>query len=159
MTMHETLFADADGTALLWGGHSLVQVRRGSITIAKVDALTARLKEAIASPMPHKAALLLLEEGAQVPDDAVRKHQQAALPPLLRSREVSTALVVLGDSLGAQLQRSLARMYLIGARGCRVFSNADDAITWLTTELNTHGVRCDAAGWRDALADARRWPR
>jgi hypothetical protein len=157
--MFEVLFSDADGTALLWGGHSLVQVRRGIITLEKVDMLTARLKEAIASPIPHKAALLILEETAEVPADNVRKHQQKLLPPLLRHPDVSTALVVFGDNLGAQLQRSLARMYLIGARGCRVFSNPDDAIAWLTTVLNTHGVRCERNDWHLALAEARRWPR
>lgn len=154
----EILFATADGTAVLWAGRSLIQVRRLGISIAEVDTITSRLREIVAANTHHHGALLVLEATALVVSEAVRNHQRSAFGDLMKRRDVSTALVVLGDSITAQMQRTLARMFSLGAPAFKVFSQPDDGVAWLVDEFRKHDVTCDAEAFKAAVAAARRFP-
>ncbi len=154
----EILFSTADGTAVLWAGRTLIQVRRLGITIAEVDAVTSRVRQIMSDAGHHHGALILLEPTALVLSESVRNHQRQALGDLVRRADASVALVVAGDTITAQMQRTLARMVSLGAPRFKVFAQPDDGVAWLVDELRQHNVPCDTEAFKAAVAAARRFP-
>lgn len=155
MAAADIIYADADGTALLWDDRALVQIRRQRLLPEHLHALVARLTTAIDGRQPHYGAFMLLEENAPVLTDDVRRLQRETMLGLMRRRDVSSAVVVLGEGVTTSMQRTLVRMFSIGAPALKVFDNVDDAIAWLEAELRRRNVAFDTSRFARDLAAAR----
>jgi hypothetical protein len=147
----ETLHA-VDGSWLYTAGSLFIQVRRGELGVDTFDRIIAALQRQRAR-MPRgavHASIVLTEEGAPIPPEAVRIRQRAFVGEYLKDRNARLVAVVLGQTVDASLLRSASRGVVPSHPQLRVMSTIEEACAWLGAELGRA-----PAELVDAIAEAR----
>ncbi|CAN5742617.1 hypothetical protein BH11MYX4_BH11MYX4_02620 [soil metagenome] len=115
----------------------VVQVRRGSMTLAGVEQVASILRLARARGRRQDGALIaVLEDSAELSTGAVRARQMALIRELLAHDRSWAATVVAEGTAKAALLRTFMRLLALGQTHAAVFGTALDAGRWLEKRVN-----------------------
>jgi hypothetical protein len=133
----EQLFLDADH-AVVFANPVVVQVRRGPMTLASLEKIDRAMRDARArhlAPGARTAAIAVLEEGAPVMGDDVRARQRKAVEGQLEGVDARLAVMVVGDGVGAMMQRTVARGVLFANARVKAVKTAAEAAAWVAPHV------------------------
>jgi hypothetical protein len=127
-----------------------VHIRRGAMTLptlAEIDRATITGLTRGSSPT---ALVSVIEQGAPIPDAAVRAEQKRVLGKLFERADLRCGVVIEGDDVQTSLARSVARTLLVGNPRVRIGASIDEIAEFIGgyTELDRSEVV-------RAIADAR----
>lgn len=125
----KVLYADA-ANVLARQGRVLVQLRRGAMTHAALDAVEAQMPSVTAESDPI-GLLVVFEPGAVVPPADVRRRQRELVRRSLRLGHVHAAIVILEEGVTGVLLRTVSRTMALGHPRTRTFATLDEAATWI----------------------------
>jgi hypothetical protein len=123
---------------LVFAAPLLVQVRRGAMTLAALNAIERRVREPrvrIVAPGARVALVAVLEEGAPVVRDEVREEQRRVIHGMFDGIDGQIAVIVVGDGLVSTLQRTVARGMAFTTRRTRVVKTPEEAAAWVAPHL------------------------
>jgi hypothetical protein len=141
-----------DGSFLFTSGSLFMQVRRGDLGLDAFERIIAALhRQRVRLPRGSvHASLVLTEEGAPIPAEAVRLRQRAFVAEYFKDQNARLVAVVLGESVDASLLRSASRGVMPSHPQLRVVSTVEQGCVWLASELKR-----PAAELFEAITDAR----
>lgn len=144
---------DADNLVGVYKGVFL-QVRNGRMTPEAVSNILSIVRLLAAKFYDRNvAALMIIEDSAEVPDAATRAAQTQAFKTQFRSPRVFVAYCVMGDGPKAMLLRAFGRLLATGQSRFGVFDDPAPAAKWLEERLNRAPTSSDLEA---AVAWARR---
>lgn len=130
-TLHgvKVLYVDAENV-FAQQGRVLVQVRRGAMSHAALDAVEALIPAITAGSEPL-GLLVVFEPSAVVPSADVRRRQQEIVRRSIASPHVHAAITILEAGVTGVLLRTVSRTMALGNPRTRTFSTLEDAATWV----------------------------
>lgn len=144
----EVIYRDAGNLVGVYGS-LLLQVRSGALTCETIDRILAARSRLIESGS-RVAMIAVLEEGAPIPDRAVRAYQKEVLGTSTNEAG-AMAVAILGASVGATMLRTAARTNTLVRDRVRIASTVESACRWLAQHVGP-----SAAELREATDEARR---
>jgi hypothetical protein len=150
MSELEVLVRDA-GNLVARHRNVLIQVRSGEMT----EAILARIESAAllarASAGGNVAMLAVIEDGATLASNEVRKAQATVVRRMLRDPRTYFVTVVAGQTVANQAIQTVMRLLLLNVPRLRSVGTVDEAIAWVIERVEG----TETAPLRAAIAEAR----
>ncbi|MGE0786362.1 MAG: hypothetical protein AB7S26_11785 [Sandaracinaceae bacterium] len=118
-----------DGTSLVRHANFLVQVRRGELTSRVLDRISEET-ERLGVGLTRGAFVGVVEESAEMPSRALRERQRRLISDWMERTDSRLAAVILGDTVGAKLIRTVSRL-LVDHPGVRVVGSVAEGRRWI----------------------------
>jgi hypothetical protein len=145
----ELLFQNADNLVAR-RGHIVIQVRSGALGVEAMEAVVQGLQLVRAEKLAKPAAIAVLEDGAPMPDRAMRARQKELVPRHAAPQDLRMAVAILGEGAGASLLRTVARTLTLTPDRVKVTGSVEHACRWLAPHVGVNALELRA--WVD---DAR----